>query len=145
MDERLIDDLLVRWGGDTCKSIHNLLQIKEKFKERKFFLPDDFVVFYQHMNGSNDQDNTGFLFYSVDSLLTLGDKFDLVEDNPLSNIVIFADYMLGSWWYGVNVKDKNRYEIGIISDQNSFTVLTTSLEDFLRMYLRDDDLIYQYT
>ncbi|SHG97466.1 hypothetical protein SAMN04488109_2706 [Chryseolinea serpens] len=110
-------------------------------------LPADFRVFYSKLNGMsnlypNEMDSEGFLFYPIDVLVTVREEFD--EPGLPKNIIVFAEYMHKSWWYGIELRADGTYVIGIIPDRGRFKVITNSLEVFMRLYLMDASELYDY-
>lgn len=108
------------------------------------FLPQEFKELYQNVNGTDEYDNQGFLFYRQQNLITMGKKFFLDKDSELYGIIIFADYMHENWWYGIRITEQG-YEIGIIPSGKRFKPITTSLEHFVNLYMEDSEMLYDYS
>jgi hypothetical protein len=135
--------------------LNSLDHIRKILESKSIMLPDDFIEYYQQVNGMGelyaDFDKEGFSFYPIEELKTLETyhenyyrsryKDDLGE---LKNIVIFADYMHESWLYGLNVIDNDTYSIGISALYGQFKVITNSLQDFVKLYLEDSEVLYNY-
>ena len=140
---RLLNDLFEHWGsnGIHCnrkqKDIQNILVCAD------IKIPKDFELFYKLTDGTLDQDSEGFQFYNIKDLIKIGKKFN--SKNDLSDIILFADYMLESWWYGLKQKNEYEYEIGIVATKDTFTPIAKSLDDFITMYIQDADKLYQYS
>jgi hypothetical protein len=107
-------------------------------------LPEDFKVLYRLVNGTSDWDNIAFVFYGIQRLITMGSRFSLSENDPLGDVIIFADYMDESWWYGVKLTEDG-YNIGIIPTEDRFKAITTSLTDFIHLYLTESDKLSDYS
>jgi hypothetical protein len=118
--------------------LNNILNIK------RFFLPNDFKELYVYANGIDDCDSEGFLFYKIEDLETMGEKFSLDKGSDLYNIVLFADYMQQSWWYGIKLIHNENYEIGIVATSLKFKKIANSLSDFITLYLEDSQILYEY-
>nr|WP_068893287.1 SMI1/KNR4 family protein [Pedobacter panaciterrae] len=143
MEVAVIKRLINHWGKNGRKGILEE-SINEILNKRKIVLPKDFKVLYEHVDGTKDQDKEAFLFFKVEDLLTMKEKFGLEKNDLLAEIIIFADYMVDCWWYGIKVKDDNRYEIGIIPDPSRFVKITDSLSEFTELYLKDSPILYEY-
>jgi len=129
----------------TCKSMEEIDRFE---KNSALLLPDDFRIFYSVLNGMeflypNDIDKEGFLFYPLEAIISAADEFDS-KTIPEKNIIIFAEYMHKSWWYGIDVADNKNYVIGIIPHKDSFQPITTSLSEFIEFYIADAPCLYEY-
>jgi hypothetical protein len=119
-------------------------------RERELKLPSDFKMFYSMVNGMvdfypNEIDAEGFLFYPVDAILSVNAEFENCNLTNKDKIFIFAEYMHKSWWYGVELKERNEYVIGIISGSSSFKPITNSLVEFIELYLENSPKLYDYS
>jgi hypothetical protein len=145
MEIELTKKLLEYWkkrdsassGLYTSEKINSLM-------EKGISLPSDFSSFYMQLNGMDDEDEEGFRFYKIDEILTMGDMFSLSPCDTLAEIVVFGDYMQSSWWYGFRILAADNYEIGIIPVPQKFKVISTSLTEFLNLYLKDSTKLYDY-
>lgn len=144
MEIGTIAALKKHWGINGIVSFKSESEIRKILKIQKFILAADFIRFFQHFDGMKEQDGEGFLFYNVENLMDMKEKFNLREMDPLNNIIIFADYMLESWWYGVEVYSNGAYEIGIISSSANFKKISSSLDEFIQLYLTDSPTLYEY-
>lgn len=143
-----IDALKVFWEG---KGISSLARPGEEISKFNFgggvFLPDDLIKYFSVLNGMeslypNEFDDEGFLFYPLQGLVTSNQEFS----KPIEkDILIIAEYMHKSWWYGLKVIDKDTYSIGIIPEENKFKILTDSLSEFLKMYMSNSHKLYSFT
>jgi len=143
--------LINHWRNQNIEiSNKKLEEIKLIENARSLKLPSDFKELYSRVNGMvnlypNEMDEEGFLFYPVESILSLSKEF---KDSRLHNkdkIFIFAEYMHKSWWYGFELTEENEYIIGIIPYSSSFKPITNSLVDFLEMYMEDSPKLYDYS
>lgn len=113
-------------------------------------LPEDFRGLYLESNGMldlfpNSFDGEGFLFYPLQDLSTFEEEFECSKDDFGNKYIIFAEYMHKSWWYAVRFSDPpNGYEIGIIPSPNKFKVVTSDLSDFIRLYVENSPILYDY-
>jgi hypothetical protein len=114
-----------------------------RLRNENIIIPQDFKDLYKVCNGTSDWDDISFIFYGVGRLITMGSRFSLGENHPLRNVVIFADYMDESWWYGVNLTEEG-YKIGIISSGNKFKIIANSLTEFIHLYLSESDMLSDY-
>jgi hypothetical protein len=93
----------------------------------------------------NEIDEEGFLLYPVKALRSVANE---VQDCSIPNkeqLVVFAEYMHKSWWYGVELQEGDHYVIGMIPDTASFKPITTSLAEFIELYLEDSPQLYDYS
>ncbi len=110
------------------------------------FLPSDFIQYFKLVNGMqslypNYNDNEGFLFYPLQKLVTVQKEFKGLQ-NQYSNMIIFAEYMHKSWWYVIDILKDDTYEIGIMPNMSIYKPITTSLNEFLRLYIDDSEKLY---
>lgn len=147
-----IEKLISYWKNQSITSEKlSPDKIEEFEKWRHIQLPQDFKEYYKRANGMklyypNDTDAEGFLFYSLENVISAEDEFEGKGDELSFNpIYIFAEYMHKSWWYGLKLNDmKDTYEIGIIPYVNRFKVITNSLSEFIDLYLQDSSMLYDY-
>jgi len=147
-----INRLIDYWKEQGLAITPNSLRSIDAFESKKHIhLPDDFKEYFSMVNGMssyypNDIDNEGFLFYPLEELVTLQEEFSTEVDVDCNScILIFAEYMHKSWWYGIRLNDiSGTYEIGIIPDKERFKSITTSLSTFIDLYLQNASALYQY-
>ena len=132
------------WGTNGITSTNDECDINKILVTKELLLPHDFILFFKFLNGMNEQDEEGFLFYKIENLINMKRKFDFSVNSLLSDIVIFADYMYESWWYGVKTINDDEYEIGIISTAEIFKKISNSYEEFIQLYITDSPLLYEY-
>lgn len=120
-------------------------------------IPDDFVALYTCSNGMNlsvecsqSTDKAGFYFLPVEELLT--EQRELVVDSMsgtatiTTNVTPFFDYMHWSWQYAFILNSTgDGYQIGIMSTDTSFKVITSSLATFLNLYMENAQVLYDYS
>ncbi len=141
MEIEIINKVLNHWKEECIFSEDKLSLMNISLTKNQIIMPVDFIELYKVSNGTSDSDCEGFRFYKYEELKTMGDKFSYASNNPLHKVVIFADYMQQSWWYGVRINNSG-YEVGIIPEANKFKVITNSLFEFLDFYLADDSNLY---
>jgi hypothetical protein len=144
----IVDRLIEYWIIEGIAIERNSVdKIKEVVSIKNILLPNDFIELYQKVNGMinlypNDYDREGFLFYPVEALVTMDTEFGRKSNENLKNVILFANYLLKCWSYGLKVINDEAYEIGLISDHNTFNFITTSLSDFLTLYMEDSEKLY---
>lgn len=107
----------------------NALGLAEKTKWTQ--LPNNLKSLLSQVNGMKENtecDVEGFRFYP------LLDTYLLKE----SDLTIFADYLHQSWLYGINETGIYLIYRGV----ENASLITTSIEDFIKKYLKDDVSLY---
>ncbi|OOQ58338.1 SMI1/KNR4 family protein [Mucilaginibacter pedocola] len=117
--------------------------LDHRLRNEGILLPQDFIDLYRVSNGTSDWDDSSITFYGVGGLITMGSRFSLPENHSMQSVVIFADYMDESWWYGVNLNQEG-YEIVIISSGDKLNIVARSLDEFIQLYLADSDILSNY-
>ena len=146
-----INNLLEFWKKQDIDSPSSLLKEDNVDRDYRFLhLPDDFIQLYSRTNGMaelypNEMDDEGFLFYPVEAIVSADVEFENCNLNNKNDILIFAEYMHKSWWYGVKVNSSEDYTIGILPHENFFKPITNSLSEFIEMYLEDSFELYDYS
>jgi hypothetical protein len=148
--DEVIRRLFIHWniqGIDTLPFSNKEIEILEQ--ENKMILPNDFIRLYTCINGMenlfpNETDSEGFLFYPVQAITSAKMEFKNSDLSQKNNLYVFANYMQKSWWYGLEVIDRNNYKIGIIPHGNFFKPITNLLSEFLFLYLEDSPRLYNY-
>lgn len=118
-------------------------------KNNKLRMPGDFKFFYSRVNGMgnfypNETDEEGFLFYPIEAVVSVDKEFVASDLINKGRIFIFSEYMHKSWWYGFEITDDKSYQIGIIPDKDIFVPITSSLADFIDLYLKNSSRLYDY-
>jgi hypothetical protein len=144
MEINTIFTLKKYWGKNGIVSVNTEKDINKILATQNLALPYDFIFFFKHLNGTYDQDEEGFHFYKVENLTDMRRRFDLSINDSLNSIVIFADYMLECWSYGVKMNKEGEYEIGIISSSVNFKKISSSFDEFVQLYLMDSPILYEY-
>lgn len=148
--EKAIDLLVEYWSGQDIAIISKPARYIESVqKAANLLLPSDFKTLYCHVNGMealypNETDKEGFLFYPIEAIVSVDKEFEASGLANKEHIYVFADYMHKSWWYGVEINDNASYEIGIIPDKNTFTPVTNSLIEFIKLYIDDSSKLYDF-
>jgi len=148
--ETAAKELIEFWKLQKIVSSGNAIDDILHFESSKGLkLPDDFRRFFLLTNGMADLfpnyfDDKCFLFYPLQALSILDDEqLGISRISSSENYLIFADYMNRSWWYGVKFsKFGEDYQIVIIS--SSVKVITQSLAEFIRLYIVDAPVLYDY-
>jgi hypothetical protein len=52
--------------------------------------------------------------------------------------------MHSSWWYGIRMETNDIYSIVIIPYYGAFKVITNTLSEFIKLYMDDADVLYDY-
>jgi len=92
----------------------------------------------------NEIDEEGFLLYPVEAIVSADNELQNCNLVNKDKIFMFAEYMHKSWWYGFELKEGNKYIIGIIPDNSSFKPITSTLEEFIELYLGNSPKLYGY-
>ena len=95
-------------------------------------------------------DKEGFYFLSAEELRT--EQRELVVDSMsgiktiTTRVTPFVDYMHWSWQYAfISNPTDDGYQIGIMSTDTSFKVITSSLATFLSLYMENAQVLYDYS
>ncbi len=110
-------------------------------------LPKDFRELFAFSDGMyhlypNYTDDEGFLFHPLQSVRSLSSMYPESQNTNGNNIYIFANYMLKCWLYGYKVINEFEYEIGLIPNNNEFLFITSSLSEFISLYIEDSEDLY---
>lgn len=145
-----INRLLEFWEKQNISTQPKTKQEIDDINNNFLNFPSDFIEFYSKTNGMeilypNEMDEEGFLFYPIEAVTPVIAEFD--DSNLLNKeqILLFAEYMHKSWWYGIEMISGEQYVIGIISDKNSFKPITNSLAEFIELYLENSSKLYDYS
>jgi hypothetical protein len=124
------------------------LDIRAREAELGISLPKDIRDFYSFANGMaefypNFSDEEGFSFWPLDALDFTAKLFPNGCHPELKRCLIFADSQHGSWWFGFLLDDsRNGYSIVIIPHSGTFKKIANSFLEFLELYYRNDDLLF---
>jgi hypothetical protein len=121
-------------------SDNSMDKIEKIETEKSFQLPDDFKELYSIVNGMESSypdkmDQNGFLFYPVEAVKSASSD---------ASILIFAEYLHKTWFYGVQSNGFGDYVIGRLTDDGIFKPITNSLSEFIEFYLNDSPKLYDY-
>ncbi len=153
-DLRIAVDRLSRfWQGQSIFSPSLELPYVEKMAlARGLALPPDFVYLYCSANGTpelypNHMDVNYCSFLPVEALCINHRKIRVTTEGRATSeqagVIVFVDFMHRSWEYGfIPNADGVGYRIGIVVNPNEFKVITTSLAEFLSLYVADSDILY---
>ena len=117
-------------------------------------LPPDFEQFYCLLNGMpdvfpHDMDSEGYAFWQIERLSAVQKEWVIItqETATIESVAatVFADYLISCWEFGF-IADSigDGYRIGIMAFGNEFKVISTSLAGFLKLYMKDADVLYDW-
>ena len=147
----VVEPLMKYWRKQNIDIIpKSVSDIEIWMSEKGIFLPGDFKELYSKANGMknfypNRMDEEGFLFYPIDSIISVKDEFENSELINNNRVYIFAEYMHKSWWYGLEIMGNNNYTIGIIPDKDTFKPISNSLIEFIELYIENSSKLYDYS
>jgi hypothetical protein len=150
-----IEELLRYWQeqnivsqGVTAADIH------KAEKRLGIKLPSDIIRLYERANGMetlypNYTDKEGFLFHPIQELTTFDHEFRHEGNEGALNgsrCIIFLNYLQRSWYYGILIKPDrpDEYEIIIIPDASRYKTICASISEFIRIYISNSELLYEY-
>jgi SMI1 / KNR4 family (SUKH-1) len=145
-----VQAIVLFWEKQKLKIAPGKLDKFEVFETRNGYkLPNDFREFYSKINGMealypNYTDDNGFLLYPIEAIIPANTEFKNSKMKNVDRVFIFCDYLQRSWQYGCEVIDINNYIIGIIPDINTFKPISSSLIEFLELYMSDSPKLYDY-
>ena len=149
-----IQQLIIYWEGQSISFGKKTEKDFEYYQRKKNVqLPSDFKTLYSNANGMeskypNETDNEGFLFYPLEEIVTGKEIFqghDEIKENSDDRLIVFADYMHRSWYYGIRFnQNDNNYKVGIIPERMKFTPICNSLSEFINLYLTNSSRLYNY-
>ena len=118
-------------------------------RKNKIVIPSDFKNYLLLVNGFNQSDNyhddPGFNFWPIEKICsahTFEDGRFSFSDSDF--YYIFCDYLDFSWTYAINFSPEKRGDTVVaIGTKNNFpTVIAKDFSEFVEIYLRDDDRLY---
>lgn len=122
--------------------------IREKETELGINLPQDIRDFYLFANGMaemypNWPDAEGFIFWPLEALAFVPELRQEDYHPKLKDCLVFADYLHSSWWYGFLLDNShNGYSVVVIPHRGAFKKIAGSFLEFLELYYRDDEMLY---
>jgi cell wall assembly regulator SMI1 len=107
-------------------------------REHQVSVPEDMRAFYRRTDGTRAPLSGGCDLEMYDFWRLT----DIVPDDDHAWAMVFVDYMMESWWYGIDLTGAGGYRAGAVYilgtvDRRAFIVAET-FGEFLRCYLDDD-------
>lgn len=144
--------LLEHWKNDSSASIQNPATQQEIAlfeRKNKAVISNDFKNYLILANGFDQSDNYhdehGFNFWPIEQICNV----HTFEDGRFSfsdsdSYYIFCDYLDFSWAYAINFAPEKGGDtvIAIGTKNNIPTVVAKNFSEFVEIYLRDDDRLY---
>jgi len=151
-EKNLGSQLFEHWKSNSSASIQNpAVQQEIIFFERKnkIVIPSDFKNYLMLVNGFNQSDNYqddhGFNFWPIGKICSVPSfEEGRLIFNGASSYYIFCDYLDFSWAYAINFEpEKGGGTVIAIGTKNNVpTVVAKDFSEFVEIYLRDDDRLY---
>ena len=139
MDARpVVEDVIEHWRAQNVSFLPgvNEADIAAFERERSVTVPDDLRAFYRRTNGTRafGCDRDGYDFWAV---------ADIVPYKDHAWALVFADYLMESWSYGIDLTGTGGFGIGAVYvlgtvGGRAFIVART-FGEFLRRYLNNDE------
>lgn len=144
-----INNLVTYWKDQGIKIANGKKEIEiTSFEEDNGILfPLEFRQYLSRVNGMefsypNEGDSNGFLFYPLENLELYKNPF---KENMSNSVLIFADYLHRSWWYGLIIKaNVNEASIVLLPtlNCNNYQFITNSFLEFIEFYMLNSEKIY---
>jgi hypothetical protein len=143
----VLESLVAYWKKQHIPVKPNAEEALERAAAKKIALPYDFKEFYSEVNGMDafypcKSDGKGFLFYPLQAIVPARKIAEIAVSKKNGNILIFAEYMQKTWWYGIQQHEDGDYTIGLVSRKGTFKPITNFLEEFIDLYLVDSSRLY---
>ena len=148
----MISQLIVYWKKQNI-TISSMTFQEVTFIEKYNFLklPNDFKELYTRANGMDkfyldEFDEEGFLFYPIEEVVSTSVSPDFKKYKLINKeqTYLFAEYMHKSWYYAFKITENDEYIIGIIAYMDIFKPITNLLAEFIRLYIEDSPILYDY-
>ena len=146
----IIDRLIEHWESQDIEiNGKSFDDVEDILHADRLLLPSDFKAFYSIVNGMesfypNDNDNECFLIYPFEAIRSAREELGNPTFKNSDTTFIFANYMHRSWYYGYQVNEDGSYLIGIIPGDSIFKPITHSLFEFIKLYIEDSEILYDY-
>lgn len=144
--------LLEHWTSDSSASIQNPATQQEitLFENtNKAVMPNAFKNYLILVNGFNQSgkyhDDSGFNFWPIEKICSVHPFEDgRFSFSDADSYYIFCDYLDFSWAYAINFSpEKGEDTVIAIGTKNNFPkVIAKDFSEFVEIYLRDDDRLY---
>lgn len=144
----VVESLVAYWKKQNIPVIQNSIEDIERTEAKKqISIPDDFKEFYSEVNGMGSfyplkADSRGFLIYPLQALTPVKKIAEIAPSKRNGSILIFAEYMEKTWWYGVQLNEDGDYTIGLVTRKGNFQPITNFLAEFVDLYLEDSSRLY---
>lgn len=144
----VVESLVAEWKKQNIPVIQNSIEDIECMEAKKMIsLPHDFKEFYLEVNGMSSYypakaDSRGFLIYPVQAVTPVKKIAEIASSKRNGSILIFAEYMEKTWWYGVQCNEDGDYTIGMVTRKGEFKPITNFLSEFIDLYLDDSSRLY---
>lgn len=144
----VVESLVAHWKEQNIPVIQSSIEDVVRMEEKKMIsLPDDFKEFYSEVNGMASlypakADNRGFLFYPLQGVTPAKKIAEITSSKRTGSILIFAEYMEKTWWYGVQRNEDGDYTIGLLTKKGVFKPITNFLAEFIDLYVEDSSRLY---
>ncbi len=144
----VVESLVAYWKQQNIPVIQNSIEDIERMEAKKnIALPHDFKEFYAEVNGMASfypakADSRGFLIYPLQAVLPLKKISEIQSTKRNGSILIFAEYMEKTWWYGVQLNEDGDYTIGLVTKKGVFKPITNFLAEFVDLFIDDSSRLY---
>lgn len=144
----VVESLVAYWKGQNIPVIQHSIEEVERIAEKKMLsLPEDFKEFYAEVNGMASfypakSDSRGFLIYPLQAVTPAKKVAEITSSKRTGSILIFAEYMEKTWWYGVQLNEDGDYTIGLLTKKGVFKPITNFLAEFIDLYMEDSSKLY---
>jgi SMI1 / KNR4 family (SUKH-1) len=103
-------------------------------------LPADLREYFERLNGLN-MDGGYFRFWPLSRLIPLQSSSSVLIET--SRYFLFADYMVGTWYYAIYLGDDPFLQHRVIlHDFPSRPLISSGFSQFIELYLADSPLLY---
>lgn len=144
----VVESLVAYWKKQNIPVISNSIEDIERTEAKKgISLPHDFKEFYAEVNGMashypSKADSRGFLIYPLQAVTPVRKVSEITASKRNGSILVFAEYMEKTWWYGVQLNEEGDYTIGLVTRKGGFKPITNFLAEFIDLYMEDSSRLY---